>query len=302
MRQFVTSALGRRNLAIIVVLALLSVPLSRSWLSGLVLGVVLLLGQWGVWRGRVARSLRQGYDVGDGISVGYLESEEFRVIDRTGELLLPRGSAMVVFRRGGVVTIVGRSICFLLPSELLTDGDAAFLEGHGEVPQTPQAPTPPFSLALEVTPAVQQSLVDARTRAIATSADFLMTTIFAILIVVFVASFSPPWRVMTGVVVFVVACALPQLRVLSTNRRLMRIVFPIGYTIRAEADAEHLSVTSPHRTVRVPWHAYKARRVTDRSVFLRLDRRKPGNTQILPRELFSEEALAQMSAHVPRTF
>ena len=302
MRQCLASRPGRRRLAFIAVLAFLSVPLFSSWLLGLGLGLVLASAQLGWWRIRVARSLRRGYDVGQAITVGYLESEELTVIDQTGQVMLPRGAAMTVLRRGGVVTVVGRSISFVLPSELLTDTDVAFLEGHGEVPAAPKSPAPRLPLALEVTPAVQEALVAAKTRVIATSADFLLVPLVTTPLVVFFAAFAQSWRFMVGALVFCLACQVPQLLWLSRSRTAMRAVFPVGFTIRAEVGEDHLALASPHRTILLPWSSYQARRVTDRVVLLRRERGKPGTTQVLPRALFPDDALGRVATHVPRTF
>lgn len=302
MRQCLASRPGRRRLAVIAVLAFLSVPLFGSWLLGLAFGLVLAAAQLAWWRVRVARSLRRGYDVGQTITVGYLESEEFTVTDDTGQVMLPRGAAMLVLRRGGVVTIVGRSISFVLPGELVTDTDVAFLEGHGEVPATQTSPAPALPLALEVTPAVQDALVAAKTRVIATSADFLLTPLVTTPVVVFFAAFAHSWRFMVGAVVFCVACQVPQLLWLSRSRSSIRTVFPVGFTVRAEVTAEHLTLANPHRTMLLPWTTWQARRLTPGVVLLRQERGKPGKTQVLPRALFSDDALARLATAVPRTF
>ncbi len=302
MRQCLASRPARRRLAVIAVLAFVSVPLFSSWLLGLALGLVLAVVQLGWWRFRVARSLRRGYDVGQTITVGYLESEEFTVIDQTGQVMLPRGAAMLVLSRGGVVTIFGRSISFVLPGELVSDTDIAFLEGHGEVPTAPKSPAPGLPLALEVTPAVQEALVAAKTRVIATSADFLLVPLVTTPVVVFFAAFAHSRGFMVGAVLFCLACEVPQLLWLSRSRRATRTVFPVGFTVRAEVAAEHLALANPHRTLLLPWSTYHSHRLTPRVVLLRRERGKPGTTQVLPRALFSDDALAVLAAHVPRTF
>ena len=302
MRQCLASRPGRRRLTVIAVLAALSVPLFSSWLLGLGFGITLAVLQVGWWRLRIARSLRRGYDVGQTITVGYLESEELTVIDQTGQVMLPRGAAMMVLRRGGVVTVFGRSISFVLPSELVTDTDVAFLEGHGEVPHTATTPAPPLPLALEVTPAVQEALVAAKTRVITRSADFLLVPLVTTPAVVFFAAFAQSWRFMVGALVFCLACQIPQLLWLSRSRRSVRTVFPVGFTVRAEVAAQHLALANPHRTVLLPWSTYQAHRLTTRVVLLRRERGKPGMTQVLPRALFSDDALARLVTAVPRTF
>jgi hypothetical protein len=76
----------------------------------------------------------------------------------------------------------------------------------------------------------------------------------------------------------------------------------VGFTIRAEVGAEHLALANPHRTVLLPWSTYQARRLTTRVVLLRRERGKPGRTQVLPRALFSDDALHRLASRVPRTF
>lgn len=82
----------------------------------------------------------------------------------------------------------------------------------------------------------------------------------------------------------------------------MRTAFPVGFTIRAEAGPEHLALANPHRTVVLPWSTYQAHRLTARVVLLRRERGRPRTTQVLPRALFSDDALAQLAIHVPRTY
>lgn len=302
MRQCLASGPGRRRLALIAVLALFSIPLFSSWVLGVGFGLVLAAAQVGWWRIRVGKALRKGYQVGQTISVGYLESEEFTVVDEVEQVMLPRGSVMQVVRRGGVATVLGRSISLVLPSELLTDADVAFLEGHGRAPEEPRSPAPRLPLALEVTPDIQDALVAAKTRVIVTSADFLLVPLVTTPVFMFFASYMHSWRFFAGVLVFCLASWTPQLRFLLRSRQGMRVLFPVGYTMRAEVSPEQLSLAYPHGTVLLPWSAFQAHRITPGAVLLRADRGKPGRTRVLPRALFAEASLAQVSTYLPRRF
>jgi hypothetical protein len=107
------------------------------------------------------------------VSTAWAADGELVVADVTGQYRLPRGSVLVVRRSGRNANVYGRSLSFVLPGELLSDDDVAFLEGHaaGPVP----APAPPSGLArsLVVTEDVQAHLVADATRVVLLTADTL---------------------------------------------------------------------------------------------------------------------------------
>jgi len=187
MFQLIASPRGRRRLLALAVVSLVIGRLGGSWLLGANLTAVAAVVQLLYWRIQMGRSMRRGLGVGQRVAVAYADSGELTVADVTGQIWLPRSSAFIVLRKGDIVTVLGRATSFVLPGELLTEADIAFLEGHGEAPEEPTTPGPPLPLALEVTPAVQSQIVEGATRVIATSADFLMPYVVAPLLLGFAA-------------------------------------------------------------------------------------------------------------------
>ena len=184
------------------------------------------------------------------------------------------------------MTVLGRATSFVLPGELLTEADIAFLEGHGEAPEEPTTPGPPLPLALEVTPAVQSQIVEGATRVIATSADFLMPYVVAPLLLGF-AALTRSLPFLAATTVFCLVNVLLTLPHLASIRKHVRLTYPVGTTIRAEVTPEHLALSTPHRTQRAPWSDHHAHRLTSQTVLLRRNRRRPETMQVLPRALFT---------------
>ena len=111
--------------------------------------------------------------VGQTVSTEWAPDGELVVTDVTGQYRLPRGSVMLVRRNGRNASVYGRSIQFVLPGELLTEDDIAFLEGHASAPRPVEAPAPDLPLSLEVTTEVQAQLLSDATRTTVRTADFL---------------------------------------------------------------------------------------------------------------------------------
>ena len=300
-RQVLTSTWALRRFAWLAGVAAVLAWMLDSWLVwGLAaVGVVV---QQVVWRRRILRSLRPGLDVGQTTTVSYTDSGELTIVDATGQVWLPRGSAFSVVRYRGLVTVAGRALSFILPAELLTDADIAFLEGHGDaVAEDAAAAGPTLPVELEVSPSLQSALVAARTRLVVRSADFLVPYVVAPLLIGF-AVLSGSRGFVLAMTLFCAVTAAPTVLRLVRQRRLERHRYPVGRTLRGDVTPDHLALSAPHLTAQVPWSDFRARRVSGAVVMLQ---RKPGDTDetlLLPRELFTPDGLAALAAAVPRTF
>lgn len=301
MLSLVVSRPAARRMLTLLFGGLVIAWLAESWPIGGALAVVAVVGQLVVWRIRLQRSLKRGLGVGQTVWTGYTDSGDLTVTDATGQIWLGRGSAMAVYRRRDHVVVLGRTVSFVLPTELLTDADIDFLEGHGEPATEHTTPAPDLPLALEMSPGIQAQLVSSATRVRATSADFLVPYLSAPMVIGFgVLTRSGPF--IAGTVVFGAVCLMPTLRWLGAARKAVRQQYPVGATIRAQVTPEHLVLHVPHRTLMQPLSEYHSRRLTTHTVLLRRDRRRSETTQVLPRALFPESALADLAAGVPRLF
>lgn len=267
-------------------------------------GVAILLAAIGihlqVWRATAVRATRQGLDVGQTVTVAYTEDDQLAVTDVTGQVFLPRGSAMLVRRTRGNASVYGRSASFVLPGELLTDEDIAFLQGPG--PSSAEAFGPTLPLSLDVTEQVQDALVAQATRSVVRSADFLLPYVCALAIIV-LATATRLWPLLF-VAAFFLLLAVPGLFGLGKTRRRFRRIHPVGSPMRGLVTPGHLTVSRRQGTVVHAWDRFTARKVTDKAVLLRI-RRAPlttTRTEVLPRALFPPGELALLKASVPKRF
>ena len=267
------------------------------------MAVVAVAAQVVVWWVQAVRSLRSGLAVGQTVTIGYAESGDLTVIDVEGQVWLPRGSAMAVVRWRGLATVLGRTISFVLPGELVGEEDVAFLEGHGELPPGAELSGPVLPLSLEVTPQVQDQLVSQATRLVTTSADFLVPFVLAVPMAGLFAVFEN-WLWVGIVAGFYALLAVPAILALRRTRRGLRATYAVGRTIRAAVTPEHLLFSTPLGTRQLRWSDVETQRVTPDAVLLRR-RRAPlttTRTEVLPRALFTPDDLAALVAAVPRRF
>lgn len=277
-------------------------------LAGAALALVGAVGWALVHWVRIGRSLREGLGVGQRVTVAHADTGEPAVVvtDETGEVSLGRGSALVVTRFRGVVSFHGRQLSFVLPTELVTDAEAAFLEGRAARPDGPaDDDVPPSDLAgsLTVTEQVQRAVTDAVSRAVLTSADMLFPLVAGVgVLAVGAASGARPILVLGGVMVawYVLAAVRTAARV----RRGIRAAYSVGRTVHAEVDADALTTQLGAVVHRVHWSTYDARRVSDGAVVLRRRGRSfsPAVFEVLPRGLFDDAAIGHLSGAVRRTF
>lgn len=148
------------------VVALIALAVAGNvWWAGLGLLIAAASIQLVVWWVAAARGTRHGLGVDDTVSVGFAPDGLLVFTGRRGEFRMARGSAQLVRRSGRNATVFGRSVTLVLPGELLSDQDVAFLEGHGEPADTSaEDAAPVLPLRLRVTDAIQRQIVSAATR------------------------------------------------------------------------------------------------------------------------------------------
>lgn len=283
--------------------ALLCWGLTGRWVVAVVVTAVALAVIVTRWCVRIRACLRTGLAVGQTVTTGYTPWGELTITDVTGTLCLGRGSAALVTRSRDRVVAWLRTTSFLLPTELLTDEDIAFLEGPGEAPGSSAAPAPVPVLPLElvVTERVQARVMAAAVRVRTRSADVLFPLLTPALLLALVAVTRA--RIFAlGAGFFLLVWIGVYLQARHAARTASRAQYPVGATIRANVTPDHLVVQSRSGTTHSRWSEYIARRLTTDAVLLRRDRRHPETTVVLPRELFSERALADLATAVPRSY
>ncbi|XGX79147.1 hypothetical protein LQK93_01946 [Terrabacter sp. BE26] len=275
--------------------------LTGRWLIGILLSLAVVSGGVAWWWFLIRRSLRKGLGPGQTVSTAYTDWGEWTVTDVTGTVSLARGSAAMVSRTRDRVMIWSRTASFVLPTELVTDEDIAFLEGHGDAPTFLGAPGPVLPLSLEVTPQVQGRVTAAAARVRTTSADTLFPFVPpALLLPIGVVAESLFYLALAGVFLLIGVANYLQTR--RAARIACRAQYPVGMTIRAQVTQEHLVLQARQGTIHVRWSEYIARRLTRDAVLLRRDRRRAQTTLVLPRDLFTDDALAEIARSVPREY
>ena len=271
---------------------------ASSWLAGLLLGVAAALGRLAGWMWRVAEGTRNGLEVGQTVSAGYDDQGRLVVVDAVEQAILPRGCCYLVARRRGLAVVVTDPRTFILPGELLTDADIAFLEGRDQPRHGPE-----LQVSLVVTPEVQSKIVTRATRVVLTSADFLLPfVVLAIFLAVAVAVGSSKFAI--GSVVVLGLLALGGVGGILGSREVMRAAYIVGRPVTGAVMTDHFLMSLVGGVRLYPWKSLRAHRVTTDAVLLR---RRTGFmmrtvTEILPRELFTDEALGQLAARLPRRF
>jgi len=285
--------------AVLVGMVILGIG-GHSWYAAAATGAVVVALQLLVWWVLAVRNASNGLGVGQTVSTEWAADGELVVSDVTGQYHLPRGSVMFVRRHGRNATVWGRSIQFVLPGELLTEDEVAFLEGHAAAPEPVDAPSLALPLSLEVTADVQAQLLADATRTVVRTADFLFGYAVA-------ACFALLWLVTTWVGFLWVAGALLALHVpamvrFARWRKAFARAFPVGWVLRAEVTPEHLALSRLHGTAVLAWDGFDRIRATDHSVLLRHRRRPFGatTTTVLPLDLFRSQDILQMAAAVGR--
>ena len=302
--QAISMPRGVRRLAVAGLIAGAVGLAVGGWLVAALMSVIGVLGQIWWWWFRTGAAMRAGLGVGQSLRVDYADSGEIAITDITGQIWLPRGSAYRVVRYRGNITVGGRAVSFILPGEMLTDVDAAFLEGHGAEPQEATTHGPNLPLSLEMTADRQERLIAAGTAVVVRSADFLVPWLVTAPVVIGITALVGSPRAIALAVAFCALCAYPGLRGLGRTRSRIRSAYPIGRTIRAGVSRERMVLSLPHSTRTMEWSEYIGLRVTSDAVLLRKTRRPlaADTTAVLPVDLFNAVALADLAVAVPGRF
>lgn len=281
---------------------LVVLTLWRNVVAALAVIGLLVLARMGAWWVRLARTMSKRLPDGQVVSVGHTSGGEL-VIRDTDEVWLPRGSAVTVQRIGSVTIVHGRSVTAVVPTDLLTDEDTAFLEGHGTEPP-PGAATdapPGLPLSLEITAGVQDDLVRARRRSYLRSGEFGVLLLLPVLLFVVMVAIAEPRTTLVTVLVTSIPAAF-GLAGLQRSCAALRRTFPVGHTLRAGADEDGLVLNVVHGALRMGWSDFQAHRLGRRTVELRTRKGRPLSNLTLPREIFTPAGLQLVTAAVPRSF
>jgi hypothetical protein len=294
--QAIEAPRGRRQLAVTSAIAGALGLAGGGWPAAVLMFVIGVLGHIGWWWLRLGADLRSGLDVGQTIRLDYATSGEISLTDSTGQLWFGRGSVMTVLRFRGNAIVVGREMAFVLPRELLTEADIAFLEGHGPAPGEATALGPDLPLSCEITADIQRKLVAASTRVIARSADFLMPW-FSALFVTGMVAYVGSAPAVAGAMAFGALIVLPGVRGILSTRRRMRLTYAVGMTVRADVTEERLLLSLKHSTRPMPLRDFSGIGVTTGVVLLRRARRvlAADRTVLVPIDLFDTAAMTTMS-------
>lgn len=250
------------------------------------------------WWTKAGRALRSGLSVGQRVSVGHGPNGELQVIDETGSLGVARGAAFAVIRWRANVSVYTGSVSFVLPGELLSDEDTAFL-----LDASTPAPSLAGSSEVLMDTETQRRMVGTATRVVMTSADFLFPAVTALAAFAAVTVLGSP----TVIAVAAVAClgwALAGLEGIFTSRRAVGMTYLPGRRWQLAAGTDGFTVTSGGVTRTCRWADYRAHRITAPVVMLR-PRRRPLSrtvTELFPAALFDGDAQREMTARIPRRF
>jgi hypothetical protein len=233
---------------------------------------------------------RRALGIGQSVTLAHGE-DSLDVTDVTGTLRLAKGSTP--WRRfRSLVVVFSPTLALALPAELLTAEDLMFLAGPG----------PDLPLHLEVTPEVQEALVERATGLVLRSADFLLGFVATLCMTVFALA-TELWGFL-AVAGFLLVLTAPQVTALLSMRRRFREYLPVGWTMRAEVTDERLLITQANGAVVHKWQDYAALRVTHDAILLRFRRRflAQTRTHVLPRALFGPEEVGRVESSVRGRF
>lgn len=163
---------------------------------------------------------------------------------------------------------------------------------HTQAGRTPELP-----LTLTVTESVQDVMVAAHVRSLASMLLVPLLVVTAVPAAVAIAVGVVPVAVLFGLLGAGYALFLSV-----HTRTLVRRVFPVGRVLGAEVTPEHLAVSVTGGVEVHPWSHYAKARVTEDAVLLRVRRTNLTRitTQVLPRALFRPAALSVLESSVPR--
>jgi hypothetical protein len=263
---------------------------------------LLILGRVAWWWVRLTRRMAKRLPTGQVVSVGHTEGGDL-VIRDTDEVWLPRGSALTVERIGSVTIAHGRTVSAVVPTVLLSDEDAAFLEGHGtQAPaQTATDEPPDLPLSVEITEQIQDDLVRARRQSYLWSGEFGITLVTPLLLFALMVAIAEPRTTLIAVLVVSIPVAL-GLNTTRTSCGGLRRLFPVGHVLRAGADEDGLVLTMVHGTPRLRWSEFQAHRLRERTLELRTRKGRALRNVTLPRDLFTPMSLQLLTLAVPRSF
>lgn len=263
---------------------------------------LLLLAKVAWWWAQLTRTLHRRLPTGQLVTVGHTESGELAIRD-TDEVWLPRGSATTVQRIGSVTIVNGRAVSAVVPTALLTDADAAYLEGHGSA--TPaQAATdvaPDLPLSVELDERRQGEMVVARRRSYLLSGEFAMVLALPAVACAVMAFVARPQTTLIATLALYLPVAF-ALAAMQRSCEALRRAYPVGHTLRALVDEDGLVLTMVHGALRIRWSEYDAHRLRARTLELRTRKGRPLGNLTVPLELFTAEALQLLRTAVPRSF
>ena len=285
--------------AVLVSLVILGIA-GHSWYAGAAAAAAVVALQVLVWWLWAERSTSNGLAVGQTVSTEWASDGELVVSDVTGQYRLPRGSVMLVQRNGRNASVYGRSIQFVLPGELLTEHEVAFLEGHSAAPEPVEAPSLNLPLSLEVTAEARAQLLADATRSTVRTADFLLP--YLVLSGFAVLGLVTTWAGFLWIAGVLLVLTVPSMVRFARWRKAFLRAYPVGRVLRAEVTSEHLAVSTLHGTTVLAWNGFDRIGATDHSVLLRHRRKFLGATRttVLPLGLFRPQDIRQMAAAVPR--
>lgn len=271
-------------------------------LATLAVVALLLLGRVAWWWIRLNRTLTKRLPTGQVVSVGRTTGGDL-VIRDTDEVWLPRGSALTVERIRSVTLVHGRAVSAVVPTVLLSEEDAAFLEGHGTQAPTVPATDEPLDLPLsvEITTQVQDDLAHARRRSYLLSGEFGIVLVLPLLLLALMGPIAEPRTTLVTLLVVSIPAAL-GLNGMQQSCAGLRRAFPVGHVLRAGADERGLVVTMVHGALRLRWSEFEGHRVRDRTVELRTRKGRALRNVTLPRGLFTPPSLLLLTTAVPRAF
>ena len=268
---------------------------AHTWVAGLVAAVVASAVLASAIQVRTTKVLRGSVGAGTVLTSGYDNHPRLVISTGAGATGLDAGSVRRVSRWGevAVLDLRRRRLRMVTPSRLVTDADAAFLEGTGPAPAradlTPDGPGPmPYAhvVTLEDQRHLQRAL-----NAVLVRRKALWLVLAMEVAAMGAAIASRSWVLLLLGLTVVGIVAMNPLGI----RRTIRQVFPVGHEIRAGLTADALLLDVSVATQRIPYDQVEEVRVDRHTLLLSLPVKR---RLTLPRALLPDEAVAQLTAAV----
>lgn len=283
-------------LAVVVGISALAMGFAEhTWVAGLVTAILVSAGLATAIHVRSTKVLRRGVGPGAVLSSGYDNHPRLVISTGAGATGLGAGSVRRVSRWGevAVLDLRRRRLRLVTPSRLVTDADAAFLEGTGPAPArmdlTPDGPGPmPFAhvVTLEDQRQLQRTLTAVLVRR---KAFWLVIAMEVTAMGAAIASRT--WVLLWLGLTVVAIVAMSPLGI----RRTIRQVFPVGHEIRAGLAADALLLDVSVATQRIPYDQIEEVRADRHTLLLALPMKR---RLTLPRALLPDEAVTRLTAAV----